>query len=54
MVKSVVTGSASLESCLKILDELHAMVSLLDRPVELPIFLNASQLLLLLDGRDLS
>ena len=50
----VVTTRAGLETCLKVLDEVHAVVSFLERPVELPILLDASQLLLLLDGRGLS
>jgi len=49
----VVTAIAGLEACLKVLDELHAVVSFLERPVEFPILLDASQVLLLLDGRGL-
>ena len=52
-MQSVVTTRAGLEACLKVLDELHAVVSFLERPVELPILLDASQVLLLLDGRGL-
>jgi hypothetical protein len=54
MVQSVVTTRARLETCLKVLDELQAMVSFLERPVEFPVLLYASLVLLLLDCRGLS
>lgn len=54
LVHSVVTTRAGLETCLKVLNELQAVVSFLERPVELPILLDASLVLLLLDGRGLS
>jgi hypothetical protein len=37
----MVTTIAGLEACLKVLDEFHAVVSFLERPVELPILLDA-------------
>jgi hypothetical protein len=53
-VQPFVTTRAGLETCLKVLDELLAVVSFLERPVEFPILLDASLVLLLLDGRGLS
>ena len=53
-MQSVVTTRAGLETCLKVFNELQAVVSFLERPVEFPVLLNASLVLLLLDGRGLS
>ena len=54
MVQSLITTRAGLETCLKVLNELQAVVSFLERPIEFPVLLYASLVLLLLDGRGLS
>lgn len=52
-MQSAVATRAGLETCLKVLNELQAVVSFLERPVELPVLLDASLVLLLLDDRGL-